>query len=227
MADDMVVLQCAACSTRLKVRAVTARIMKDVKCPKCGQKVSTQNVVAPAESAPASTPPSAPVAAPVPAPAPTPAPAPVAEKSVEPAPAPVVTPPPVVDDTELKLARARVNELEQQVAELTARVSAPSVPPPASPAEAELAQARVVIAEQEERLTQLQQLWYEKEKETRTAVTTAQRAQQERKQSLDQIEALLKVYHEAEIEAATDRINNLNVRLQNFMAQLAAKSTPG
>lgn len=223
MADDMVLLQCEACSTRLKVRAVTARIMKDVKCPKCGQKVPTKNVVAPAESAPVA----APASAPVPAPAATPAPAPVLEKSVELAAAPVIAPPPVVDDTELKLARARVTELEQQVADLNARVSALSVPPPASPAEAELAQARVIIAEQEERLTQLQQLWYEKEKETRTAVTTAQRAQQERKQALDQIEALLKSYHEAEIEAATDRINNLNVRLQNFMTQLAAKTTAG
>ena len=221
MADDMVLLQCEACSTRLKVRAVTARIMKDVKCPKCGQKVPTKNVVAPAESAPVAAPAPAPV--PAPDPAATPPPAPVVEKSAEPA-APVVAAPPVVDDTELKLARARVTELEQQVADLNARVRALSVPPPA---EAELAQARVIIAEQEERLTQLQQLWYEKEKETRTAVTTAQRAQQERKQALDQIEALLKSYHEAEIEAATDRINNLNVRLQNFMAQLAAKSTAG
>ena len=234
MADDMVVLQCEACSTRLKVRAVTARIMKDVKCPKCGKKVSTKSVAASAE---APAPPPAAAVAPTPAPAPTPEPA--VEKAVEPAPAPVVAPAPViaplpVDDTELKLARFRVGELEKQVvemtsqvAELTARVAALSVPPPASPAVAELAHARVIIAEQEERLTQLQQLWYEKEKEARTATTTAQRAQQERKQSLDQIEALLKAYHEAEIEAATDRINNLNVRLQNFMAQLAAKSTPG
>ena len=234
MADDMVLLQCEACSTRLKVRAVTARIMKDVKCPKCGKKVSTKNVVASGETpaapvsavvpapAPVPAPADLPVAAPITAPTPAPAPVPVQAAAPAPAPAPVVVAP--VDDTELRLARARVSELEQQVAGLTARVAELSVPPPTSAAETELAKARVIMAEQEERLSQLQQLWYEKERETRTAITTAQRAQQERKAALDQIEALLKTYHEAEIETATDRINNLNVRLQNMLAQLAAKT---
>jgi hypothetical protein len=234
MADDMVLLQCEACSTRLKVRAVTARIMKDVKCPKCGKKVSTKNVVASGDTpaapvaaavpAPAPTPADLPVAAPIAEPTPAPAPVPVQAATPAPAPAPVVVVAPV-DDTELRLARARVSELEQQVAGLTARVAELSVPPPTSAAETELAKARVIMAEQEERLSQLQQLWYEKERETRTAITTAQRAQQERKAALDQIEALLKTYHEAEIEAATDRINNLNVRLQNMLAQLAAKTS--
>lgn len=271
MADDMVVLQCGSCSTRLKIRAVTARIMPDVKCPKCGKKVSTKSIApaAPSAETPAVATPAAPAA---PAPEPASAPAPVAEKPVEApapapvaeptpapkpapvaapepapvvsapvvAPAPVVVPPPApvpppvvaapvpvvvappVDTEELKKARVRIAELEQQVQSLNAKVSELKAAVAPSTADVELVKARAIMAEQEERLSQLQQMWYEKEKEARTAYATAQRAQQERKFALDQAEGVLKAYHDAEIEAATDRINNLHVRLQQFLAQQAA-----
>ena len=302
MADDMVVLQCEACSARMKVRAVTTRIMKDVKCPKCGRKVSTKSVVAGGEPAPASPPaetpePPAPEAAPVPveappasapvaAPAPAPAQAPVPSPEAPPPPAAPVPPPapppaaaveapsvsipvaapapaPVAADTEeLKQARARNDELDRQVKELTARVAelvelskkpvvSPaeaelvqarkalaaqeqqikeltarvaelvelSKKPVVSPAEAELAQARKLLAEQEQRLVQLQQMWYAKEKEARALASEAQRAQREHKFTQDQIEAVLKAYHQAEIEAATERLNNLGTRLQAFLSQ--------
>lgn len=230
MADEMVVLQCEACSTRLKIRAVTARIMKDVKCPKCGRKVSTKSLAPGVESVPAA--PVATVTAPGPAPEPLsiPAPAPAPVVASEPAPvsvpvpvpaAPVVAPVVVapVDDTALLAARARVAELEQQVQTLLAKVAEVTAAAQFSTADADLLRARQEIAEQEQRLAELQKLWLEKEKEARTAQLVAQRAQQERKALLDQMEAVLRSYHDAEIEAATDRINNLNVRLQNFLAQ--------
>ena len=230
MADEMVVLQCEACSTRLKIRAVTARIMKDVKCPKCGRKVSTKSLAPGVEPAPAA--PVAAVTAPGPAPEPESIPAPAPAPVVAPEPAPVSVPVPVpaapvvapvvvapVDDTALLAARARVVELEQQVQTLLAKVAEVTAAAQSSTADADLLRARQEIAEQEQRLAELQKLWLEKEKEARTAQLVAQRAQQERKALLDQMEAVLRSYHDAEIEAATDRINNLNVRLQNFLAQ--------
>jgi hypothetical protein len=84
MADEMVVLQCEACSTRLKIRAVTARIMKDVKCPKCGRKVSTKSLAPGGEPAPVAPAPTVAASGPTPEPASIPAPAP----------APVVAPEP-------------------------------------------------------------------------------------------------------------------------------------
>jgi len=234
MADDLVVLQCEACSTRLKVRAVTARIMKDVKCPKCGRKVSTKSpapstgddapALSPVERTPeppAATEPAAPVA-PVSA---------VAAGAVIPTPATVVEAPPVVTPVapvgvspELQAAQSRIVELEQQVKDLTARVAdLTAASSGASAAEGEAARLRGEMAQQEERLSQLQQLWYEKEKEARTAYASAQRAQQERKFTVEQLEAVLRSYHEAEIEAATDRINTLNQRLQKFLVEQSAK----
>lgn len=227
MADEMVVLQCEACSTRLKIRAVTARIMKDVKCPKCGRKVSTKSLAPGGEPAPAA-PVTAPAPAPVPVSIPAPAPAPVVASESVPVPvsaAPVVVAP--VDDTALQAARARVAELEQQVQTLLAKVADVTAAAQSSTADADLLRARQEIAEQEQRLAELQKLWLEKEKEARTAQLVAQRAQQERKALLDQMEAVLRSYHDAEIEAATDRINNLNVRLQNFLAQQIAKASAG
>jgi|GEM_PF-3821787 Skp family chaperone for outer membrane proteins len=227
MADEMVVLQCEACSTRLKIRAVTARIMKDVKCPKCGRKVSTKSLAPGGEPAPAA-PVTAPAPAPVPVSIPAPAPAPVVASESVPVPvpaAPVVVAP--VDDTALQAARARVAELEQQVQILLAKVADVTAAAQSSTADADLLRARQEIAEQEQRLAELQKLWLEKEKEARTAQLVAQRAQQERKALLDQMEAVLRSYHDAEIEAATDRINNLNVRLQNFLAQQIAKASAG
>ena len=50
MADDMVVLQCEKCGARLKVRAAAIKFVKDVKCVKCGNKVSTRSL-APAAAA--------------------------------------------------------------------------------------------------------------------------------------------------------------------------------
>lgn len=233
MADDLVVLQCEACGTRLKVRAVTARIMKDVKCPKCGRKVSTRSLAPAAAEPAASSSPLEPASVPAPAPEPVaplaavPMPATVAATpaAVEPAPPPAGPPAaPEAEAPELRAAQARIAELEQQVKDLTARAEAlAAASSSASAAEGELGQLRKVVAEQEERLSQLQQLWYEKEKEARTAYASAQRAQQERKFTVEQLEAVLRSYHEAEIEAATERINNLNQRLQKFLVEQAAR----
>lgn len=230
MTDDLVVLQCEACSTRLKVRAVTARIMKDVKCPKCGRKVSTKSV-APAGPEPVPVVPPAPIppAPAVPLAAPPAAPSVVVPVAAEPVAEPAVTnPAPPAEGPELKAAQARIVDLEQQVQALTARVAElTQAAGGAATATAELERMRNVMTEQEERLSQLQQLWYEKEKEARTAYASAQRAQQERKFTVEQLEAVLRSYHEAEIEAATERINNLNTRLQKFLAEQAARPSAG
>lgn len=73
------------------------------------------------------------------------------------------------------------------------------------------------MAEQEERLGQLQELWYEKEKESRAALAMVSKARQESQQLLGQVHALLKSYHEAEIQAATQRITDLEARLSDFL----------
>lgn len=237
MADDMVVLQCEKCGARLKVRAAAIKFVKDVKCVKCGNKVSTRSP-APAAAAAASEVPAAttPPAAAEPAPAAPPPPAmPEAASAPSVPPPPVVPPPPpppaVPPELEQELARAkaRVAELERvvaareadlaecrrRVAELEAR-PAPVAPPPPDTS-AELAEARRLIAEQEQRVGELQSLWYQKEKESRTAQSAVTQARQERDAVLGGIRALLKHYHEAEIQAATDRITQLDARIRQFL----------
>lgn len=219
MADDMVVLQCEKCGTRLKVRAVAIKVLKEVKCAKCGHKVPTKGAV------PAPEPASVQPAAPPPEPA-------APESPVVPAVAAAPEPPrPAVPDLapELAAARARAAELEQVVAardaaieELKRRVaeleSRPApVAPPQADSSAELAETRRTIAEQEARISELQTLWYEKERESRTALSSVSQARQERDAVLGGIRSLLKSYHEAEIQAATDRINQLDERIRKFL----------
>ena len=256
MSDEMVVLQCESCSTRLKVRAVTARIMKDVKCPKCGKKVSTKSVAptgetipaplaatpapvvsAPAPAAPSPVPsaeakpvepaPTAPEAAPAPVVEPVAAPVPEPAPESAPAPAPAVVTPPAepAESAELKLCRARITDLEQQITTLTNQAAELNAQlAKSATADTELAMMRRQVSDQETRLAQIQQLWYAKEKEARAANAEVLRMQKERKHAIDQLEAVLKAYHEAEIVAATDRINNLNERLQKYLAdQMAAR----
>jgi predicted RNA-binding Zn-ribbon protein involved in translation (DUF1610 family) len=235
MADDMVVLQCEKCGARLKVRAAAVKFVKDVKCVKCGNKVSTR-AAAPATAAPeapvAPTPPAAvePVpAAPPPPVTPEAAPALAAPPppSVPTAPSPPAVPPEL--EQELARAKARVVELERlvaaregdlaesrrRVAELEARPVPVASPTPDT--SAELAEARRLIAEQEQRVGELQSLWYQKEKESRTAQSAVTQARQERDAVLGGIRALLKHYHEAEIQAATDRITQLDARIRQFL----------
>ena len=87
----------------------------------------------------------------------------------------------------------------------------------------ELQKAKKVLAEQEERLTQVQQMWYDKERELRAAYANLQRAQQERQFTINQLKAVLKEYHDAEIAAATERLTQMDARIQQF---LAAQSDP-
>ncbi len=293
MADEMVSIQCGKCSTRLKIRAVTAKVMKDVKCPKCGSKVSTkpapvseavpvpilapstaETPVAPVASVP--TPVEAPVpvvaavpeppvapptvvaAPPVAIPAPPPAPAPVMAPSapvVAPVAAPVATPPPApvaapafvapsaellaawkkneelekqltsqaALQEELTRARERAESLERQVRSLTVALAEAEAKISKMSSSEELAKAQMILKDQEERLGQLQQMWYEKEREARAAYGNAQRAQQDRLFTIKQIKTILTQYHDAEVKAASDRITRLDARLQEF---LTAQATP-
>ena len=294
MADEMVSIQCGKCSTRLKIRAVTAKVMKDVKCPKCGSKVSTKPAPAseavpvpilasPAPEAPAVPEPIAPapveapapvvaaipeppvaqpavvaappVAVPVPPPAPAPAMAPPA--SVTPVHVPVTAPPPppapvappafvapsaellaawkkneqlekqltsqVALQEELTRARERAEALERQVRSLTVALAEAEAKISKMSPSAELAKAQMILKDQEERLGQLQQMWYEKEREARAAYGNAQRAQQDRLFTIKQIKTILTQYHDAEVKAASDRITRLDARLQEF---LTAQATP-
>lgn len=226
MADDMVVLQCESCGTRLKIRAVTVKIMKEIKCAKCGHKVSTRGGAPAPAVAPASVPGAdAPAAVLEPVAAPPP-----------PAPAALPVPAVAVDDTRLRevesqlaATRERVAELERQLAERASAHAAEleraqqrvreieAAHANAAGSGDELAQARKTIAEQEDRLGQLQELWYQKEKESRAAQAQATKARQESQQVLGQVHALLKSYHESEIQAATQRIADLEARLSDFL----------
>jgi DNA-directed RNA polymerase subunit M/transcription elongation factor TFIIS len=237
MADDMVVLQCEACSTRLKIRAVTARIMKDVKCPKCGRKVSTKSLAPGGDAGCAGRPRSCLLPRPY-------LPLPICPWLRHPCAR--ARPGSCASRGACSrtgraggggaggrhgaaLARARVAELEQQVEPVADRAcgGVTAWPSPTSAAEADLLRARVRRWPSRNSVSpSCKNCGYEKEKEARTAITTAQRAQQERKAALDQIEAVLRSYHEAEIEAATDRINNLNVRLQNLLARRIWRRKP-
>ena len=138
----------------------------------------------------------------------------------------VVAPPAEpAESAELKLCRTRITDLEQQITALTNQAAELNAQlAKAATAETELALMRRQVGDQETRLAQIQQLWYAKEKEARAANAEVQRMQRERKNTIDQLEAVLKAYHEAEIVAATDRINNLNQRLQKYLSdQMTAR----
>lgn len=272
MADDFVVVECEKCSTKFKIRAIALKITKDVKCPKCANRilVSTIKKQAPASATPATTSPAPvapapdapPVAVPPPATlppsaearadAPAPgslAPAPEAVQPaapVPPSPAPVDTVNPALKK-ELDEAKELIRELEakvsklsglevelaaarQKIQELESRPPPPPPPPPAptgSAADAEeLKKAQQVISEQEERLTELQRLWYEKEKEARSGYDVASRASKEFDYVTTQFRTLMRSFHEAAIHSAETRLNELEGRIEMLIKEAKAKNGP-
>lgn len=187
MAEEMVVLQCEKCATRLKVRAAVTKVMNEVKCPKCGGGV-------PARPASPGAPP----------------PEPVADARL----------------AEVERARAeaqaRADRLEQELEQARRRIQELEAAPPPAQATAEreeLERARRTLAEQDERLNQLQQLWYQKEREARAALGQVAAAQQQTKDVVGQLHGVLKEYHDTEIEAANARLAMLEERIRMFLAQ--------
>ena len=90
MADDTTLLVCDKCGAKLRVRTGLIKVMKTVKCSRCGTAVPTtpKPGAAPAAGDPAPASPPTPPPAPASTPEPAAAPAPIA------APAPVAAPPP-------------------------------------------------------------------------------------------------------------------------------------
>lgn len=225
MTDDSVILQCDKCGAKLKVRQVALKFMKEIKCGKCGNKVSTRAAPAtgaavadaPAPSPPATesaSPPAPPAAPTQPAePAPTEAPAPAV------AAAPLDTPPARVVELEQRLvaAQERVVALERDLALAKDQLAAAQAAA-APAANEELAEARRTLHDQEVRLTELQALWYEKEKETRAAMAAASKAAKERDAVIGQIRSVLRSYHEEELQAAAGRITSLEARINQLFA---------
>lgn len=133
MSDELIPITCEKCQARLRVKPGVFKIMKAVRCTKCGASI-TLAPFAPKPGAPAAAP-AAP--APEPAPAPAPAPIPVAEPpaptpaepvaaAAPPPPPPPATPPPAPPSTpapELEALHRRIAILERDLAEAEARVT--------------------------------------------------------------------------------------------------------
>jgi DNA-directed RNA polymerase subunit RPC12/RpoP len=229
MADEFVVLVCGKCGTKLKIKSGVARSLKEITCVKCGTKVPTK------QESPVKT-----DSVPIPVSTSRERPnAPAAEGS-----APIASPPPAAapsDINDLPKARGRIKELEERVTGLLAqaaqlgiakqRIAELEVKASASTVNADTARMQHELHEQSERISELQQLWMQKEKETREAHDRAEKANRdrldavaERERTLSAIREVLTSYHVSEIEGAKKRMTELDQRIQQF---LAVARTPG
>ena len=222
MADDMVVLTCEKCGTKLKIKTAISRSLREIKCVKCGAKVPTK------QPSPVTT-----DSVPIPISTSKEAPNPPADPA-----SPSV---PLISGDELIKAQARIKELEQRVAGLLEQASQlasakhrvaqleQEVSKAAAPSD-ELVRARREIEEQSQRVSELQELWMQKEKEVRDATAHAAAALKERDAALAErdrtisaVRQVLADYHAAEVEDAQRRMAQLDERV----VQLFSTSVPG
>jgi len=121
MNDTLITVACDKCQTRFRVKPNVFKIMKSLRCTKCGNQIP---LVKPADPEPVApeTPPVEAVQAPAPAPSPSPAP-------VTPPAAAVEAPTPSADaeisslKKEVETLKAKLKTAEQEIGESDARIA--------------------------------------------------------------------------------------------------------
>lgn len=122
MNESFATLTCDHCQTRLRVKPGLLKVMKTIKCSKCGRPVAVTNVILPPAEEPRQETPTAPEAAPpaVAAPDVIPPNDAVPSTKVE---EPAAASPDQLKDEELASLRAKLRAAEQELAESDARIS--------------------------------------------------------------------------------------------------------
>jgi hypothetical protein len=188
MTDNLVTITCNKCQARLKIKPNVFKIMKNLRCTKCGNGIllapfaeaAKEAATAPTvATAPAITPPPVPLEAPVapPEPAPEPIPAPIiAPPAVEASPPPP-RPAPVPHESVqiIETLKAEIESLKAEVAALRKKLTA---------TETELGEA-------DARIASLQELWHSKEIEAREMSARTTKAEQIAQQATAQRDAFL------------------------------------
>jgi len=129
MNSDLVMITCERCQTRLRVKPGLLKVMKTIKCSKCGHPIPVANVstIAPIAASVIPDPASAVPETPKPEEQPVPvqiAPEAIPEKIAPPAVTiEYVTVPDRSKDAELESLRAKLRAAEQELAESDARIS--------------------------------------------------------------------------------------------------------
>lgn len=281
MADEeLLILPCEKCGARLKLKPMQAKMLRDVKCGKCGSRIPTSKAV-PASQVPAAAvaEKSAPSAA-EPASAPPPAPEPVAVPAVAAA-APVTPPvepspkaktsgrmalpdipftPPVISTVSPETMsiksltsslpttesasltggespaqlRKRIRDLEDEVGIFRNQVLGLEAQIARQKEEGSRFQELLQrAADAEDRAAELQDLWYQKEKDFREFEAKAHQIEHERDDAyairdslINNIKDLMATYHASEVEAARKRLTELDDRMDRFVALIRVKNAP-
>ena len=251
---EAVVVTCGKCNAKFRLKPGVTRFLKDVKCTKCGARIplSGAKPAAAAADTPAEVPAAPAPATPAPAPAPAAAtPATTISTPVATAPATSSAPDEVtalkqsIADLEARLAvsgraSAELEASQERVVELTRQLAAvqeearanadkiaqleQQIAQARSPS-AELEEMQTRLTESEERVSELQQLWYQKEKESREAFDQTDEARKQRDAAVlerDRLVAglrdMLSVYHSNEAEISRKRLADLEDRIGRFLA---------
>ncbi len=239
MSEDLVVLTCEKCGAKLKVKPAAVKALKEIKCVKCGAKVPTRKespVTTDSVPIPLSTTPASPIptsasvasassAAPAALEAAAAAAAAIAQL---PTAAPPVTPESIRAQARIKELEDRVANLLEQGAQLTLAKSRiaelEQALAQASKPNYEVARLKREMDEQADRVTELQQLWMQKEKETREAQELVARANRERlaaiadrERAMAAVKDILTSYHLAEIENSRQRLTDLEQKIQQYV----------
>lgn len=285
---EQLVVICEKCGARLKLKPMQAKILPEVKCGKCGNRIPTSKAV-PASQAPASVAvplsevrkESAPVAAapvvveeksttPPPSPARAPTPLPVSSSDSAPVAVPTMASYSKPAGAALSPAAPQPKERTQTIKSRTANFGpAPGVVSGSgseSPAmlkqkiaeledEVNVFRKQVLglqdqiakkaeesgrfqeliqrAADAEDRAAELQEMWYQKEKDVKKLeerITALEHAREdalaERDVVLNDIKDILATYHSQEIEAARKRLADLDDRMDRFISLMRQRHIP-
>lgn len=278
MADEeQLILPCDKCGARLKLKPMQAKMLRDVKCGKCGNRIPTSKAV------PASQLPAVPIVETAPPPAPEPEPEQIPEPEPPPvavrAEIPVAMPDPVAPPAAEKPKIPRIPDIPftpptitsvspetMSIKALTSHLPTTESSGSESPAqlrkrirdlenevgifrnqvlslEATIARQKEEssrfqellqrAADAEDRAAELQELWYQKEKEFRDFEAKAHQIEHERDEAyairesvMNNIKDLMATYHASEVEAARKRLAELDDRMDRFVALIRAREAP-
>ena len=263
---EQMIVVCDKCGARLKLKPIQIKILNEVKCGKCGNRIPTANAVPMGAAQPGSAEPisvvmSRPASAP---PEPTPPadePAPVMVPPVASAPAPVVpadpvrtpTPPPPSRTQTIKsrtanfgpapmdpnsdsppVLKRKIQELEDEVKVFRQQIF--TLEDQIARQVQESARFQELLqraADAEDRATELQELWYQKEKDSHALEERLRHTEDERDESLavresilNNIKDLLATYHSTEMEAARKRLTDLDDRMDRFVSLIRQRNAP-
>ena len=188
MTDNLVTITCNKCQARLKIKPNVFKIMKNLRCTKCGNGIllapfaeaAKEAAAAPAAApAPAITPPPVPLEAPVAPPEPTP----------EPITAPVIAPPAVEASPPPPRPAPVPHESVQIIETLTAEID--SLKAEVAALHQKLKTTETELGEADARIASLQELWHSKEIEAREMSARTAKAEQATQQATDQRDAFL------------------------------------